>query len=122
MRQLLLIDDDDKLGALLKDYLRQFDMSLDSELSPGRGLSALKNGSYELLILDIMLPEMDGFAVCRQIREHRSIYGSIPIIMLTARGDVTDRNCCDLAKGGRSFSSLKEGHLMPSINKVGAGR
>jgi len=91
MRHLLLIDDDDKLGALLKDYLRQFDMSLDSELSPGRGLSALKNGSYELVILDIMLPEMDGFAVCRQIREHRSIYGSIPIIMLTARGDVTDR-------------------------------
>jgi DNA-binding response OmpR family regulator len=38
-----------------------------------------------------MLPEMDGFAVCRQIRENRSIYGSIPIIMLTARGDVTDR-------------------------------
>lgn len=91
MRHLLLIDDDDKLGALLKEYLRQYDMSLDSELSPSRGLSALKNGSYELVILDVMLPEMDGFAVCRQIREHRSIYGSVPIIMLTARGDVTDR-------------------------------
>ena len=91
MRHLLLIDDDDKLGALLKDYLRKFDMSLDSEPSPSLGLSALKSGSYELVILDVMLPEMDGFAVCRQIREHRSIYGSVPIIMLTARGDVTDR-------------------------------
>jgi OmpR family response regulator RpaB len=87
MYRILLIDDDTRLAALLSQYFTQFDFELDSETLPSQGLSLLKQHSYDLVILDIMLPEMDGFEVCKSIRKH----SDIPIIMLTARGDVMDR-------------------------------
>ena len=84
---ILIIDDDEKLTALLEDYLKNFGFEVTSAAHPHIGLNLLKNGSFHLVILDVMLPEMDGFEVCKQIR-HES---TVPIVMLTARGEVTDR-------------------------------
>src|SRR5689334_4997004 len=85
--RVLLIDDDERLGALLTEYLGRFGFSVTAATHPEEGLRALKTAQPEILILDIMLPDMDGFAVCRKVRET----SRIPIIMLTARGEVMDR-------------------------------
>ena len=87
MHRILCIDDDERLAELLGRYFLRYDLELDSAVRPSDGFSMLKNGSYELVILDVMLPEMDGFEVCKTIRKH----SDIPIIMLTARGEVMDR-------------------------------
>jgi two-component system, OmpR family, response regulator len=87
MTNLLLIDDDSELAAPLARYLSRFDMNLDSVTKPSAGLSRLKQKTFDAIILDVMLPEMDGFEVCRTIRKH----SNIPILMLTARGEVTDK-------------------------------
>jgi len=91
MAKVLLIDDDHKLGQLLTAYFKQFDLDLAHALKPSEGFQILSARQYDIVILDVMLPEMDGFEVCRQLRSQPQIYGQIPIIMLTARGDVTDR-------------------------------
>jgi DNA-binding response OmpR family regulator len=84
---LLIIDDDAKLNQLLKDFLKDFGFDVVAATHPIKGLKKLKQASPDLVILDIMLPEMDGFEVCRAIRQT----SNIPIIMLTARGEVTDK-------------------------------
>jgi len=86
-KKILVIDDDKKLNALLKDYLIKFDLKVISETKPVKGLKVLKKENPDLVILDVMMPEMDGFEVCRKIRSE----SSVPIIMLTARGEVSDR-------------------------------
>ena len=85
--RILLIDDDEHLGAPLASYFARFDFALDSASRPSEGLAKLRAGHYDAAILDVMLPEMDGFALCREIRKE----SDIPIVMLTARGDVMDR-------------------------------
>lgn len=87
MQKILLIDDDEKLGNLLQGYFRRFDMELAAATRPSRGLELLASERPDLVILDVMLPEQDGFEVCRAIRRT----SAVPIIMLTARGEVTDR-------------------------------
>ncbi|WP_296509370.1 response regulator transcription factor [Rhodoferax sp.] len=87
MHRILLIDDDTQLGPPLAAYFARFDMALESALSPSAGLARLKQGGIDAAILDVMLPEMDGFALCRTIRKDNDL----PIIMLTARGEVMDR-------------------------------
>ncbi|MGV7222053.1 MAG: response regulator transcription factor [Nitrospinales bacterium] len=87
MPQILLIDDDERLAELLSEYFERFSLELTSCLTPSKGLASLNNNNFELVILDVMLPEMDGFEVCKAIRKQ----SDIPIIMLTARGEVMDR-------------------------------
>jgi DNA-binding response OmpR family regulator len=87
MTHVLLIDDDARLGALLTEYLGRFNFDVTTATHPDAGLRALRGGDPDIVILDVMLPQMDGFAVCRRIRES----SRVPIIMLTARGEVTDR-------------------------------
>jgi two-component system, OmpR family, response regulator len=87
MHRILLIDDDAQLGPPLATYFQRFELSLVHALRPSDGLQRLRGGSFDAAILDVMLPEMDGFALCRTIRKE----SDIPIIMLTARGDVMDR-------------------------------
>ena len=87
MQRILLIDDDAQLGPPLAAYLARFDFKLDCALKPSLGLAQLQRERYDAAILDVMLPEMDGFALCRAIRKD----SDIPIIMLTARGEVMDR-------------------------------
>lgn len=84
---ILIIDDDEKLNHLLKNFFKDFGFNTLTAVHPEDGLKILKQRSPDLVILDIMLPFMDGFEVCKQIRH----ISSIPIIMLTARGDLTDR-------------------------------
>ena len=87
MHRILLIDDDEELAPPLATYLKRFDLALDHAARPSLGLARLAAEPYDAVILDVMLPEMDGFEVCRRIR-HTS---DIPVLMLTAREDVTDR-------------------------------
>ncbi|MEN8152927.1 MAG: response regulator transcription factor [Acidobacteriota bacterium] len=87
MKKILVIDDDQKLNELLADYLKKFDIEIISSTDPVKGLKIFKKLNPDLVILDVMMPEMDGFEVCRRIRAN----SSTPIIMLTARGEVSDR-------------------------------
>lgn len=87
MQRILLIDDDDQLGPPLATYFRRFELELVPTLRPSDGLALLRAGGFDAAILDVMLPEMDGFELCRTIRRE----SDLPIIMLTARGDVMDR-------------------------------
>ena len=87
MKKILLIDDDEKLTDLLKDYLSKYNFSSHSSDNPLNALNHLKNNTYDLIVLDIMLPEMDGFETLKEIRKT----SSIPVIMLTARGETTDK-------------------------------
>ena len=85
--RILIIDDDGKLNGLLTTFLAGFNMAVNSAVRPSVGLRLLKEHQPDLVILDLMLPEMDGFTVCREIRRT----SKVPIIMLTARGEVADR-------------------------------
>lgn len=85
--RVLVMDDDERLNALLTKYLGQFGFSVRSFAHPDAGLNSLRADSPDIVVLDLMLPDMDGFDVCRKIREH----SRVPIIMLTARGEVADR-------------------------------
>jgi two-component system, OmpR family, response regulator len=87
MTRLLLIDDDEALGPPLAAWFQRFDIDLAHATRPSAGLAMLRSGHFDAAILDVMLPEMDGFELCRTIRRD----SQIPIIMLTARGDVMDR-------------------------------
>ena len=85
--KILAIDDDQKLTDLLKDYLSRFNYEVEIANHPHDGLGKVKSEIPDLIILDVMLPDMEGFEVLKELRKEYSI----PVIMLTARGDVTDR-------------------------------
>jgi DNA-binding response OmpR family regulator len=84
---ILIIDDDQKLNELLKGFLSDFGLSVLAATHPEKGLKKLKHKSPDLVILDVMLPGMDGFEVCKKIRQQ----SAVPIIMLTARGELMDK-------------------------------
>lgn len=83
----LLIDDDQNLARLLNEYLAPHEVELSHVVTGREGLDRINAGGVDVVLLDVMLPELDGFAVCRKIRET----STVPIVMLTARGDDTDR-------------------------------
>jgi DNA-binding response OmpR family regulator len=85
--RLLIIDDDARLSAMVSDYLTAAGFSVDRRMTGREGLSALERGAFDAVILDVMLPDIDGFEVCRKIR----MRAQTPILMLTARGEETDR-------------------------------
>jgi len=87
MHRVLLIDDDENLGPPLAAYLRRFDLELEAATRPSAGLARLAEGGIDALILDVMLPEMDGFEVCRRVRAS----SDVPVLMLTARGELSDK-------------------------------
>ena len=87
MLKALLIDDDAKLGNLLSDYLTKFEIELNSTTEPTLALDLIAEHEPDLIILDVMMPKMDGFEVCSGIRKKYKI----PIIMLSARGESFDR-------------------------------
>ena len=87
MLKALLIDDDAKLGNLLSDYLTKFEIELNSTTEPTLALDLIAEDEPDLIILDVMMPKMNGFEVCSGIRKKYII----PIIMLSARGESFDR-------------------------------
>ena len=87
MRKILIIDDDTELCELLQEYLTAEELTSESVNDGVSGLNKIKNGNYDLAILDIMLPEMNGLDVLKEVRS----FSKIPVIMLTAKGDEVDR-------------------------------
>ncbi|MCC6812058.1 MAG: response regulator transcription factor [Deltaproteobacteria bacterium] len=85
--RLLLIDDDARLYDLLKTFFADNGASLDHASDGPRGLAALAQADFDAVLLDVMMPGMDGLEVCKRVRQK----SSVPIIMLTAKGDETDR-------------------------------
>lgn len=84
----LLIDDDQRLAAMLTTWLKGRGVVLTARSTAAAGLSALRTGRADLLLLDLMLPDADGLDVCREVRRS---HPDLPVLMLTARGDPTDR-------------------------------
>ena len=85
--RVLVIDDDRKLCGLLSAYLGGSGFEVLTANSGDDGLRLLRSDPPDIVVLDVMLPGMDGFEVCRAIRKT----SGVPIVMLTARGEVTDR-------------------------------
>lgn len=84
---LLIIDDDERLSAMLAEYLSGNGFRVHCRGDAAAGLRALQREAFDAVVLDIMLPDMDGFEVCRKVRAT----SGVPILMLTARGEETDR-------------------------------
>ena len=87
MINILMIEDDLELAEILTEYLEQFDFKVNTEDDPFNALSRLKLEPYNLVILDLTLPGMDGLEVCSEIRKRQDI----PIIISSARSDVNDK-------------------------------
>ncbi|HET7672278.1 MAG TPA: response regulator transcription factor [Burkholderiales bacterium] len=89
--QVLLADDDAELGAMLKEYLERegFGVTVvhDGEAAARQALS----GAHQIVVLDVMMPKLDGVEALRRIRQSSLPFNRIPVIMLTARGDDVDR-------------------------------
>ncbi|MFD0893557.1 response regulator transcription factor [Luteolibacter ambystomatis] len=86
-RPLLLVDDDRKLCGLIRDYLTPLGWKVDIRHTGPEGLEAAVQGGYQAVILDVMMPGMDGFDVLRELRKR----SDVPVLMLTAMGDEADR-------------------------------
>jgi DNA-binding response OmpR family regulator len=82
-----MIEDDQALAAMVIEYLSDRGLTASTRATATEGLAALNDETFDAVILDVMLPDADGFEVCRQIRAR----SDIPILMLTARGEETDR-------------------------------
>jgi two-component system, OmpR family, phosphate regulon response regulator OmpR len=89
--RILLIEDDRRLAEMVTNYLGEFGFAVTPAASGGAGIALYRRESFDALILDLMLPDMDGLEVCRQIRAQNGADGNAPILMLTARGDAMDR-------------------------------
>jgi len=87
MIKLLMIEDDLELAEILAEYLEQFDIKTTISEEPYIGLSYLDNDKFDLIILDLTLPGLDGLEVCKEIRKRHTT----PIIISSARHDLTDK-------------------------------
>lgn len=86
-RNILIIDDDKKLCRLISEYLGPLGYSVEASHTGPEGIEKASSADWHAIILDVMLPGMDGFEVLRQLRAS----SDVPVLMLTARGDETDR-------------------------------
>ncbi|MBN1840473.1 MAG: response regulator transcription factor [Campylobacterales bacterium] len=87
MTKILMIEDDLELAEILTEYLEQFDITITVADDPYIGLSTLDTHSFDLVILDLTLPGIDGLEVCKEIRKRHTL----PIIISSARTDITDK-------------------------------
>lgn len=87
MSKILIIDDDEELCELVSEYLTAEGFELESANDGELGLKRALSGEYDIAILDVMLPRMNGFDVLRELRKE----SELPVIMLTARGDDSER-------------------------------
>src|SRR4029077_17524910 len=85
--RLLIVDDDMELCSLLKEFLQREGFTVECVHDGRSGLEAAKQGHYELVVLDVMLPGLDGFEVLKQLRKE----SRVPVLMLTARSEDIDR-------------------------------
>ena len=87
MSNIYILDDDKELVKLLIEFLGEYKFKINAFYTPSSLFDALNNNRPDMLLLDIMLPEMDGFQVLRKLRET----SDLPVIMLTAKGEVSDK-------------------------------
>ena len=86
-RKILVVDDEKLIVKGIRFGLEQDGMEVDAAYDGEEALEYVKANSYDMILLDLMLPKMSGFEVCQQIRE----FSDVPIIMLTAKGDDIDK-------------------------------
>ena len=86
MKKILIIDDDTRLVKNVETYLRDFGYRTEGAFNGIEGLQKVKSFQPDLVILDLMMPELDGLEVCREIRKDNPV----PVVMLTARGEESD--------------------------------
>ena len=91
MQKILMIEDDTRLAGMVTDYLGQNGFAVRHAPDAQSGLASLQTDAAELVVLDLMLPDMDGLQVCQRIRALPGALGQLPILMLTAKGDPMDR-------------------------------
>jgi two-component system, OmpR family, phosphate regulon response regulator OmpR len=90
--RILIVDDDPRLAEMVSTYLGDAGLRASVAATGGEGLALLAREPFDALVLDLMLPDMDGLEVCRRVRAAPDAgQAGIPILMLTARGDATDR-------------------------------
>lgn len=87
MSKLLIIEDEEAIAELEKDYLELSGFDVEIETSGNRGLERAMKEDFDLFILDLMLPEMDGFEICKRIRKNKNT----PILMVSAKKDDIDK-------------------------------
>ena len=87
MYKIMIIEDDEEIIEILSKFLIKYNMKLHGFTSPSSAFNSLEIDIYDLIILDLSLPEMDGLEVCKQIRQK----SNIPIIISTARSDINDK-------------------------------
>ena len=87
MSRILIIEDDREIAEIERDYLKLDGMEVETAYDGLSGLDAALSGGYDLILLDLMLPGMDGFSVCKRLREKLDV----PILMVTARADDVDK-------------------------------
>ena len=87
MTKILMIEDDLELAEILTEYLEQFDITITVADDPYIGLATLDTHAFDLVILDLTLPGIDGLEVCKEIRKRHTL----PIIISSARTDITDK-------------------------------
>lgn len=87
MVEILIVDDDPELSGMLAEYLSTEGFQISTAINGMIAIEHIKSIQYDLVILDVMMPELDGFGVLRHVRS----YSDVPILMLTAKGDDVDR-------------------------------
>lgn len=87
MQPILVMDDEERIRHLVRMYLENEGFAVEEAENGREGLDMFRKGNYELLIIDLMMPEVDGWRVCKEVRQ----VSDTPIIMLTARGEEFDR-------------------------------
>ena len=88
MKRILIVDDDDEIRDLLEFDVSHSGYFVDTASDGKEGLQKALNNSYDLILLDVMMPKMNGFDVCKNIRQAKL---AIPILMLTAKGTINDK-------------------------------
>ena len=86
-KRVLVVDDEKLIVKGIRFSLEQDGMEVDCAYDGEEALEKVKNGTYDIVLLDVMLPKLTGFEVCQQIRE----FSGVPVVMLTAKGDDMDK-------------------------------
>lgn len=85
--RILIVDDEERIREMIKEYISLEGYIIDEASDGMDGINLFKQNKYSLIILDVMMPKMDGWSVCREIRKS----SHVPVIMLTARGEEYDK-------------------------------
>ena len=115
MFKILVVDDEDMIRKLIRKYAEFEGYEVVEAVDGMDAVIKLRNGSFDLVIMDIMMPELDGFSACREIRK----FSSVPIIMLSARGEENDkRNGFEIGTDDYVVKPFSPKELMLRVNAI----